>query len=161
MDTGCAHASESVLVGLHHEYSYMDAPGLPSFRFMTAGREDCTRTSGLSLRHEPLSLMGFAGWLLNRFVALQVVLTVEPPHALVVDRVAFADEQVVDAPVAEASPLMGELDDACAQLDGSGVGARGLAVAGPGQPHKAAGPAFADAHSVEHLAHRRAPRLWG
>jgi hypothetical protein len=51
----------------------MDAPGLPSFQFMTAGREDCTRTSGLSLRHKPLSLMGFAGWLLNRFLALEVL----------------------------------------------------------------------------------------
>jgi hypothetical protein len=55
------------------QYPYMDAPGLPSFQFMTAGREDCTRTSGLSLRHKPLSLMGFAGWLLNRFLALEVL----------------------------------------------------------------------------------------
>jgi hypothetical protein len=51
----------------------MDAPGLPSFQFMTAKREDCTRTFGLPLRRKPLSLMGFAGWLLNRFVALEVL----------------------------------------------------------------------------------------
>jgi len=48
---GQARANESMLGGLQHEYSYMDAPGLPSFQFMTAGREDCTRTSGLSMRH--------------------------------------------------------------------------------------------------------------
>lgn len=60
-----------MMLGLRN--TYMDAPGLPSFQFMTAGREDCPRTSGLSLRHKPLSLMGFAGWLLNRFVALEVL----------------------------------------------------------------------------------------
>jgi len=31
---------------------------------------------------------------------------------------AFAGEQVMDAPVAETPPLVGELDDARAQLDG-------------------------------------------
>jgi len=67
----------------------------------------------------------------------------------------------VDTPVAEAPAFMGELDDARAQLDGPGVGTRGLAIAGSGQPHKATGPTFADAHTVEHLAYRRAPRLWG
>ena len=51
----------------------MDAPGLPSFQF-DDGFEgiDCTRTSGLSMRLVPLSLMGFAGRLLNRFLALEV-----------------------------------------------------------------------------------------
>jgi hypothetical protein len=38
-------------LGVTREQPYMDAPGLPSFQFMMAGREDCTRTSGLSLRH--------------------------------------------------------------------------------------------------------------
>ncbi len=75
----------------------------------------------------------------------QVVLAVQPPHALVIDRVAFAGEQVVDAPVAEARAFMGELDDARAQLHGLGVGSRWFAIAGSGQPHKAAGLAFCGA----------------
>jgi len=40
-----------IVVQLENRRPYMDAPGLPSFQFMTAGREDCTRTSGLWLRH--------------------------------------------------------------------------------------------------------------
>ena len=54
-----------------HERPYMDAPGLPSFQFMTAEREDCTRTFGLWFAAWPLSLMGFAGWLLNRLFRTQ------------------------------------------------------------------------------------------
>src|SRR4029450_5131389 len=91
----------------------------------------------------------------------QVVLAVETPHALVIDRMTFSGEQVVDAPVAEAPAFIGELDDARAQLRGLHIRARWLAIAGSGQPHKATGSAFADAHTVEHLAHRHAPRLWG
>jgi hypothetical protein len=56
----------------------------------------------------------------------QVVLAVQPPHALVVDRMALAGEQVVDPPVAEAPAFLGELDDARAQLDGPGVDSRRL-----------------------------------
>jgi hypothetical protein len=55
---------------------------------------------------------------------------------------------------------MGELDDASAQHFGLRVSHRRLAIAGS-EPHKAASPAFADAHTVEHLAHRHAPHLWG
>jgi hypothetical protein len=36
---------------------------------------DRTCTSGLLLRREPLSLMIFAGWLRNSFVALEVLQT--------------------------------------------------------------------------------------
>jgi len=44
----------------------------------------------------------------------QVGQLVEPIHALVVDRGARSAQQVADAPVAEAPPLMGQLDDALA-----------------------------------------------
>lgn len=49
-----------------------------------------------------------------------------------IDHMAFAGEQVVDTPVAEAPAFMGELDDARAQLDGPGVGTRRLAIAASG-----------------------------
>ena len=51
----------------------MDAPGLPSFQFVTTRREDSNRTFGLFGAALPLSLMECAGRLLIRFRALEVL----------------------------------------------------------------------------------------
>lgn len=73
----------------------------------------------------------------------------------------FGAQQIVDAPVAEATAHMVDLDD---------LGAQGLvhlcflgrvAVAVAGEPHEAAGAALGQVELLHHGRDRRALGLWG
>ncbi len=79
---------------------------------------------------------------------------------LVVHAGEFRAQQVVDAPVAESSADLGDLDDLACEILGHRVGLRCMAIAAAGEPHKATGAALGQMVLAHQLADRFALGLW-
>jgi hypothetical protein len=135
----------------------LDAPGVGQRVHHEVGAPSVVDVPAGGQRHAlEADALGLAA-----FAHRQLVELVQPPHALVVDLMAFAHEQVVDAPVAKAPTRMRQLDDAGAEFLVGCIHDRWLTEAGSGQPRIAAGTAFADVEHFDHPASRLAPGLRG
>jgi hypothetical protein len=124
---------------VHHEIKTPHLVDLPSF---------CERHAFI------LDTLDFA-----TFAHRQVVLSVQPPNALMFDCMTFAGEQIVDAPLAEATTFVRKFNDSRAQRRGLRADGGRCAIAGSGYPHKATDSALGDIELLDHLAHRLTPHL--
>jgi hypothetical protein len=91
----------------------------------------------------------------------QVRSAVQAPDTLVVDAREPRAQQVVDAPVAEASASMGDLDDPIGQFARGGIGLGRVAIAVAGEPHETTRTALGQVMFVHHPANRLALDPWG
>ena len=91
----------------------------------------------------------------------QAGFAVEAVHALVVDAGELRAQQVMDAPIAEATAHLRDLHDLALQRSGLRIGLRRMAVAVSGEPHEAACAALRQVMFLDHLADGPAFGLWG
>jgi hypothetical protein len=91
----------------------------------------------------------------------QIGLAIQPVHALVVDARVAAPQQVVHAPVAEASALVRNGFNVLAQGLVLRAHRRRVAVRISTQPHEAAGTSLAHPMLVHQTLDRLPPHPWG